>query len=85
MSDDMPDLIFADCSGNIMEHPGFTMVGRSGDYFVPVASQDTIPLPKGSQLYVLPGRFPVGMDRDSGEVVALTENPHDGSAPVYAV
>lgn len=85
MSDAMPDLVFADCSGNIMEHSGFTMVGRSGDYFVPVASQDTIPLPKGSQLYVLPGRYPVGMDRDTGEVVALTENPHDGSAPVCAV
>lgn len=85
MTDNMPDLVFADCNGNIMDFPGLAMVGRSGDYFLPMTAQETMALPEGSQLYVLPGRKPVGMDRETGEVVTLTENPYDGSSSVYAV
>ena len=85
MFEDMPDLVFADCHGNIMDFPGLAMVGRSGDYFLPVAFRETVPLPRGSQLYVLPGRQPVGYDRDTGEIVVLEENPYDGSRPVQAV
>ncbi|HVN72182.1 MAG TPA: radical SAM protein [Desulfomonilia bacterium] len=81
----MPDLVFADCSGNIMEFPGLAMIGRSGDYLLPVSCEETIPLPGGAQLYVLPGRYPIGLDRQTGEIVVLTENPYDGSYPVYAV
>ena len=85
MADVVPDLVFADCSGNIMDFPGLAMVGRSGDYILPVTTKDTIALPKGSQFYVLPARYPVGLNRDTGEIEVLTENPYDGSAPVYAV
>jgi len=81
----MPDLIFADAAGNIMDFPGLAMVGRSGDYLLPVSSDETIPLPPGSQLYVIPGRRPIGMDRDTGEIVSLTENPYDGTSLVHAV
>ncbi|HPS94493.1 MAG TPA: radical SAM protein, partial [Deltaproteobacteria bacterium] len=69
MTDNMPDLVFADCNGNIMDFPGLAMVGRSGDYFLPMTTRETMALPEGSQLYVLPGRQPVGMDRETGEVV----------------
>jgi pyruvate-formate lyase-activating enzyme len=79
------DMVFADAKGNIMDFPGLAMVGRSGDYLLPVSIAETIPLPPGSQLYVIPGRSPIGMDRDTGEIVVLTENPYDGSSPVYAV
>jgi pyruvate-formate lyase-activating enzyme len=85
MIESMPHLVFADSKGNILDFPGLAMVGRSGDYFLPVSEQDTITLPKGSQLYVLPGRQPVGLDRQTGEIVILTENPYDGSCPIYAV
>jgi pyruvate-formate lyase-activating enzyme len=34
---------------------------------------------------VLPGRQPVGLDRQTGEIVVLTENPYDGSCPIYSV
>jgi len=80
-----PSLVFADDKGNIMDFPGLAMVGRSGDYLVPVDGQDTIPLPAGTQLYVMPHRYPVGMDPDTGEIVVLRENPYDGSQPVFAV
>jgi len=85
MSDQPPSLLFADCGGNIMDFPGLALVGRSGDYLVPVLEEETMVLPRGSQLYVLPGRHPVGMDPETGEVVVLEENPYDGSRPVFAV
>jgi pyruvate-formate lyase-activating enzyme len=85
MIESMPHLVFADSNGNIMDFPGLAMVGRSGDYFLPVTEPDTIPLPKGAQLYVLPDRHPIGLDRETGEIAILTENPYDGSCPIYAV
>ncbi len=85
MIESMPHLVFADRNANIMDFPGLAMLGRSGDYFLPVSEPDTIPLPKGAQLYVLPDRQPIGLDRETGEVVTLSENPYDGSYPVFAV
>ncbi len=85
MNESMPNLVFADYNGNIIDFPGLAIVGRSGDYFLPVQEEDMIPLPKGAQLYVLPGRHPIGYDRETGEIVVLMENPYDGSCPVYAV
>jgi pyruvate-formate lyase-activating enzyme len=85
MIESMPHLVFADGNGNIMDFPGLAMVGRSGDYFLPVFEPDTITLPKGAQLYVLPDRHPIGLDRETGEIVTLSENPYDGSYPVFAV
>jgi pyruvate-formate lyase-activating enzyme len=85
MNDATPDLVFADSKGNIMEFPGLAMVGRSGDYLLPISTEETITIPEGTQLYVIPGRFPIGMDRKTGEIIILTENPYDGSSPVHAV
>ncbi len=78
-------MIFADRNGNIMDFEGLAMVGRSGDYFMPVSREETIPLPKGSQFYVLPDRHPIGADRETGELVVLRRNPYGGKGPVYAV
>jgi len=85
MKDTMPNMIFADRNGNIMDFEGCVMVARSGDYLLPVGQEETISLPEGSQLYVLPERYPIGMDRDTGEIVVLKKNPYDGKGPVYAV
>ena len=85
MKDTMPNMIFADRNGNIMDFEGCAMVARSGDYLLPLGQEETISLPEGSQLYVLPERYPIGMDRDTGEIVVLKKNPYDGKGPVYAV
>ncbi len=85
MKDTMPNMIFADRNGNIMDFEGCAMVARSGDYLLPVHQEETISLPEGSQLYVLPERYPIGMDRETGEIVVLKKNPYDGKGPVYAV
>jgi len=85
MISDIPNMVFADSKGNIMDFEGLGMVGRSGDYLVPVTRGETIGLPRGSQLYVLPDRHPIGVDRQTGEIVILKKNPYDGKGPVFAV
>lgn len=85
MTDNIPNMVFADKDGNIMDFEGLAMVARSGDYLLPVYSNETITLPEGSQLYVLPDRYPIGMDRETGEIVVLKKNPYDGHSKVYAV
>jgi pyruvate-formate lyase-activating enzyme len=85
MNENMPNMIFADKNGSIMDFEGLAMVARSGDYLLPVRDEETISLPEGSQLYVLPDRYPIGMDRETGEIVILKKNPYDGKGPVYAV
>ncbi len=85
MTDDAPSMVFADQDGNIMDFPPLAMVGRSGDYLTPLNREEVIALPPGAQLYVLPQRHPLGMDRESGEVVVMERNPFDERQAAYAV
>lgn len=55
-----PAVVFADGSGQVMDMPGVRAVGRSGRAIGPVDPSDLIPLPPGSNLYLLPGRMAVG-------------------------
>ena len=73
--DDIPRLLMADEAGHIFEHPWLKMAGRSGTAFHPVFEKDLIPLPEGSELFVLPGRIPVGWDQLTDEMVAVEEGP----------
>lgn len=61
-----PSLIFSDSEGKIFDHPHLTLAGRSGDRFVQPDPSELVPLPKGSQLFRLPGRIPVGWDEKTG-------------------
>lgn len=55
-------LVYADAQGRIFDHPYLQLVGRSGWDFRRIPETDLIPLPPGSDLFVLPGRAPVGYD-----------------------
>ena len=57
-----PDLIFSDPSGKIYNYPGLKLAGQSGDHIVLPLPSEVVPLPRGSQLFTLPGRVPVGWD-----------------------
>ncbi|HPC46648.1 MAG TPA: radical SAM protein, partial [Deltaproteobacteria bacterium] len=85
MFDSLPSLVFADASGGILDFPDLAMVVRSGDYLMPVSEDDIMPLPEGSQLYVVPDRLPVGIDRSTGEIVVLAQNPYDNTRDIRAV
>ena len=61
-----PSLIFSNSKGKIFDHPTLKLAGRSGDHFLLPHASELVPLPKGSQLFTLPGRVPIGWDEEKG-------------------
>jgi wyosine [tRNA(Phe)-imidazoG37] synthetase (radical SAM superfamily) len=61
------------------------MAGMSNSRFIQPELQDLIPLPEGSELFVLPGRLPVGCDPDNGEPLLVEEHPDRPGEPIQAV
>ena len=70
MSFEYPRLILSDPEGNIFDHPSLKVSGRSGDRFVLPPPSELVPLPKGSQLFTLPGRIPIGWDEEERSFVS---------------
>ena len=80
-----PSLVFADAQGNISDFSPLAMAGMSnGRFFLP-DRQDLIPLPKGSELFLLPDRLPIGIDPQTGEPLLLEENPYIPEQGIQAV
>lgn len=75
-------MLFADQAGRIYDHPALEMAGVGGGEPAPVPAADLLVLPRGSDLFTLPGRAPIGIDPRSGEPVVYTG---EGGAPVEAV
>ncbi|KAB2890649.1 MAG: radical SAM protein [Desulfobulbaceae bacterium] len=61
------------------------MAGMSNGHFHPPDPADLIPLPQGSELFVLPGRLPVACDPDTSEPLLIEDNPFSPGEPVQAV
>lgn len=61
------------------------MAGRSGNVFHPIQLNDLIPLPEGSELFVLPDRLPVGWDDERDEMIVVDSIPgHAGKIRAVA-
>ncbi len=58
----MPRLVFADCKGQILDHPSLGMAGQSGTDVVEVPTEDLIQIPEGSKLFTMPESHPVAWD-----------------------
>lgn len=67
-----PRLLFADADGRVMDHPRLLASVRSGDALLG-PSEAPIPLPPGARLAHLPGRRPVGVDPETGELTLVQE------------
>ncbi|MCK5437965.1 MAG: radical SAM protein, partial [Desulfobulbaceae bacterium] len=67
--DNTPCLVFANDRGEIKDFPELLMAGQSGRRYFRPALYDLIPLPPGSDLFVLPDRNPIGIDPTTGEPV----------------
>jgi len=65
-----PRLILSDPEGNIFDHPSLKLSGRSGTRFLLPHPSELVPLPKGSQLFTLPGRIPIGWDEGKRSFVS---------------
>lgn len=68
-----PVMVFADDDGNIYDHPDLLMLVRRGRELTLPRPDELIPLPEGSDLYLLPGRHALGLDPQSGKAEALEE------------
>jgi len=64
-------LVAADSSGGIVDLPGIEALGRAGGALVALDRDNCIPLPAGSELFLLPGREPLGSDAHTGELCAV--------------
>jgi pyruvate-formate lyase-activating enzyme len=78
-------LVYADEAGQIYDHPYLEMAGMSGGTWQRVDASYLIPLPRGSELFLMPERFPVGYDRKKQRFVRLEQDPHDHMGKVQAV
>ncbi len=83
--DQLPCLLFANRKGEIQEFPDLGMAGRSGYHYRRPELYDLIPLPEGSELFVLPDRLPVGFDPADGQAARLLDNPYDPAEGIQAV
>ncbi len=73
----VPKLLFADSKGRVMEHPYLLATLRSGEELVPPQDKP-IPLPSAGRLVHLPGRLPVGLDPETGELELVREMKVNG-------
>ena len=64
-------LVAADPSGRIVDLPGLAALGRAGDTLRALERGACIPLPAGSELFLLPGREPLGLDARTGGLSAV--------------
>ncbi len=80
-----PVLVYADADGNIIDWPALEMAGSSAGTYRRPRHDELIPLPEGSELFLLPDRLPVGFNRDGNDFQVLSSDPYDPSKPVRAV
>jgi pyruvate-formate lyase-activating enzyme len=66
-----PKLLVADDHGRFYDHPYLRMAGQSWDQVVPVGRQKTMAAPAGLQMVFLPGRIPLGINPQNGQIEAV--------------
>lgn len=78
-------LVYANESGQMFDHPYLEMAGSSGGSWQQVEDDILMPLPPGSELFLLPHRIPVGYHPKKNRFVKLEEDPHNPQSKPQAV
>ncbi|MDA3970998.1 MAG: radical SAM protein [Desulfobulbaceae bacterium] len=81
----IPNMVYANSQGEILDLPDVEMAGRAGRWFFRPELTDIIPLPAGSDVFVLPNRMPIGIEPVSGDPVLVNENPEGAHLGIQAV
>lgn len=79
-----PSLVVSDGYGNVFDVPELIPAGASGRFIGNIPSSEWIPLPDGSKIFELPGRLPIGIDRESGEIKILDSEEDENIMAVAA-
>lgn len=77
-----PRLVACDAAGRILDHPDLLAVGVDGPEPERIPRSAWIPLPRGSDFYLLPGRAPVGLDEATGRLLEV-EDPDMVACSVF--
>lgn len=80
-----PVLVYADARGTIFDWPELEMAGAAAGERRRLQPGDWISLPPGSELFVLPGRLPVGYRPSLKRFEVLRRDPFDPAKPVQGV
>lgn len=80
-----PTLLYAAEDGNIYDWPNLEMAGRSAWRWQRLQQEDWLPLPPGSELFLLPNRYPVGWSPQKKRFVTLIQDPYNPRKTVQAV
>jgi len=83
--DDIPTLVYANQKGEIKNFPELNMAGRSGNFFSKPLLDDLIPLPEGSELFLLPDRMPIGISPIDDTPILLDHDPDAPRGKIQAV
>lgn len=83
--DEIPSLVYANQQGEIKNFPGIHMAGKSGNFFFKPALEELIPLPEGSELFLLPERLPVGISPENDSPVKLDHDPDTPHETIQAI
>jgi pyruvate-formate lyase-activating enzyme len=71
--------------GEIFDLDGYAAVGMAGSSLVPLTFDDTMNMPFGGELMLMPHRKPMVYDIRSRRMVILKENPYKPGDPVFPV
>jgi pyruvate-formate lyase-activating enzyme len=77
--------VAADAAGHIFDLPGYAAVGMAGEDLVPLAKEQAIGMPFGSELMYLPDRVPVLFNVADGNLEEVPDNPHVPGEPIFPV
>jgi pyruvate-formate lyase-activating enzyme len=83
--DEIPSLVYANQQGEIKNFPDLHMAGRSGNFYFKPALEELIPLPEGSELFLLPERLPIGISPENDSQVLLDHDPDTPRETIQAV
>ena len=83
--DEIPSLVYANRQGEIKNFPDIHMAGRSGSFYFNPALEDLIPLPEGSELFLLPERLPIGISSENDSPVLFDQDPDNPGGVIQAV
>lgn len=65
-------MVFSDAKGRLFDHPALLAAGSDGPEPMGLSVEDLVPAPRGSDLMMLPGRHPVGIDPETGNRVVFS-------------
>jgi wyosine [tRNA(Phe)-imidazoG37] synthetase (radical SAM superfamily) len=76
-------MVYALPDGRLLDHPKLRMAATRGGAPRAVDPAELVPLPRGSDLYLLPGRTALGIDPESGAIVPFRGDGEVSAAAAF--